>query len=366
MNSKKKTVVVAMSGGVDSSLTAVLLKDSGYNVVGITMRLWDEEDPDRAAFSDNPCCSIELADGARAVCDQIGVPHYVVDFREVFREEVIDDFYRQYRMGMTPNPCVRCNTLIKWQPLVKKKEMLGADYIATGHYARCIYNETDDIYELHRGKDLSKDQTYFLWGLNGEQLKNTLLPLGEYTKEKVRELAAKYDLPTAQRPESMEVCFIPDNNYRNFIRDRLEKEGIETSAGDILDTQGNLLGKHKGHHNYTIGQRKGLGIAIGRPAYVKSIIPEDNVIVIADDDELLSDRLSADSMNWINGVPKEEKFRAEVKIRYRDPGKEAFVIPDGDSKIRVEFIQPVRAVTPGQSVVIYAGDRVLGGGLIKN
>ncbi len=366
MENGKKTVVVAMSGGVDSSLTAVLLKEQGYNIVGITMRLWDEEDTARASFSDNPCCSLEMADGARAVCDQIGAPHYVVDFREFFRKEVVDDFYRQYLIGMTPNPCVRCNTFIKWQPLVRKKEMLGADLIATGHYARCLFNDAEDYYELHRGIDLSKDQTYFLWGLTGEQLKNTLLPLGEYTKEKVRELAAEYDLPTAQRPESMEVCFIPDNNYRNFISERLEQDGVTVSTGDIIDTKGNLLGKHKGYHNFTIGQRKGLGIAIGRPAYVKSIIPEDNVIVVADDDELTANHLKAESMSWINGIPVGGRFRAEVKIRYRDPGKDAYIIPEGDSKIRVEFIEPVRAVTPGQSVVIYQGDRVLGGGIIRN
>ena len=361
--STKGTVLVAMSGGVDSSTTAYLLKERGYDVVGVTMRLHDDDAP--GIDQSRPCCSTAMAGRAAAVCAQLGVPHYVVDFREEFKRDVMDDFYREYLAGNTPNPCVRCNTYIKWEPLVKKKQAIGADFIATGHYARVVRNETSGVCELHRGVDRSKDQSYFLWGLTGGQLAYTLFPLGELTKKEVRALAAKYELPTAETPESMEVCFIPDNDYRTFIGGRMDKDGKTASPGEFRTPAGDVIGRHNGYHNFTIGQRKKLGLSIGRKVFVSDIIPEENAVIVGDETGLLSDTLTAHSMNWINGIPESGELRCEVKIRYRDPGTPGIVEVTGESEIRVRFDEPARAVTPGQSVVLYDGDRVIAGGVIS-
>ncbi|KPK90305.1 hypothetical protein AMJ80_08565 [bacterium SM23_31] len=360
-----KTVLVAMSGGVDSSVTAALLKEQGFNVIGITMRLSDEEDASIYALPDRSCCSVEMASRARRVCDHLGVPHYVVDFREAFRKQVKDNFYGQYINGMTPNPCVRCNTHIKWKPLVRKKNILGADFIATGHYARVVKNEITGAFELHRGVDRRKEQTYFLWGLTGELLSFTLFPLGELTKKRVRALAKKYNLVTANTAESQEICFIPDNDYRRYVNERLRLDGKTFNSGEIRDVSGKLLGTHNGYHNFTIGQRKRLGIAAGKPVYVTEINTDENVVVVGNEDALLSDSLHAESVNWINGIPAGDDLNAWVKIRYRDPGADAVLQPEGSKNVTVLFKNPVRAVTPGQSVVFYKDDRVIGGGIIS-
>lgn len=365
MSNHKKTVLVAMSGGVDSSVTAALLKKQGYTVIGITMHLSDEEDEAAHTLPDRSCCSVEMASRARRVCDHLGVPHYVVDFREVFRKQVKDNFYEQYINGMTPNPCVRCNTYIKWKPLVRKKNILGADFIATGHYAQVVKNGKTGTLELHRGVDRRKDQTYFLWGLTGEQLSFTLFPLGELTKKEVRALAKKYNLVTANTAESQEICFIPDNNYRRYVDGRLHQDGKTIGDGEFRDINGHVVGSHRGYHNFTVGQRKGLGIAIGKPAYVTEINTDENVVVLGNVDDLLSDSLHAESVNWINGIPAGDDLNAAVKIRYRDPGAEAVLQPEGPENVTVLFKKPVRAVTPGQSVVFYKDKRVIGGGIIS-
>jgi len=359
----KGAVVVAMSGGVDSSTTAYLLKEQGYDVIGITMRLYDEFKSDKN--SDRPCCSITMASRAAAVCRLLGVPHYVVDFREEFKRSVVDDFYRKYLSGMTPNPCVRCNTYVKWETLVKKKNMIGAEYIATGHYAQVIRNPATGKCELHKGIDNRKDQSYFLWGLTGEHLEFTLFPLGELTKKQVRERAAQYKLPTAQTTESMEICFIPDNDYRNFIIKRLQQEGRDIPAGEFRDTGGSVIGTHNGFHNFTIGQRKKLGISLGKKLFVTQIVPDENVVVVGSEDEILAQSLSAHAVNWINGIPVGDDVYVDAKIRYRDPGTPAQLKPGDNNTVTVYFKRDVSAVTPGQSVVFYKGDRVIGGGVIS-
>lgn len=365
MSNHKKTVLVAMSGGVDSSVTAALLKEQGYTVIGITMRLSDEGEAAVRALPDRSCCSAEMASRARRVCERLDIPHYVVDFRDVFRKQVKDDFYEQYINGMTPNPCVRCNTYIKWKPLVRKKNILGADFIATGHYAQVVKNEETGVFELRRGADRRKDQTYFLWGLTGEQLSFTLFPLGELTKKEVRALAKKYNLVTANTAESQEICFIPENNYRRYVDERLRQDGKTIVDGEFRDVNGHVIGSHRGYHNFTVGQRKGLGIAIGKPAYVTEINTDENVVVVGDVDDLLSDSLRAESVNWINGIPAGDDLNATVKIRYRDPGAEAVLQPEGSKNVTVLFKKPVRAVTPGQSAVFYKDECVIGGGIIS-
>jgi len=358
----KNTVLVAMSGGVDSSTTAALLKRQGYSVIGITMRLTDAEDGD--VYSDRSCCSVEMASRARRVCDMLGIPHYVVDFRGAFQKEVKDNFYEQYLIGKTPNPCVRCNTYIKWKPLVQKKNSLSVEFIATGHYARCLKNNETGHYELHRGKDYWKDQSYFLWGLTAEQLSYTLFPLGELTKKEVREIAHTLELPTADVKESYEICFISDNNYRRYVGHRMLIEQRLPSSGNILTGTGEFIAAHTGIHQFTIGQRHKLGIAVGKPVYVTEINPITNTVVIGNYDDLLSNSLIAESVNWINGIPGEPEFEATVKVRYRDPGHPARLKPLGEDRVAVYFSESARSVTPGQSAVFYSGDRLLGGGVI--
>ena len=348
----KKRVVVAMSGGVDSSVAAALLLRQGYDVTGVTMRLWSDE---ATAFNPKGCCVLG-ADDARAVCERLGIPHHVVNFEPEFAEEVVDYFCCEYARGRTPNPCLACNDRLKFKHLLTRALAMGADYLATGHYARI--RRVDGEYQLLRAVDDDKDQSYVLYTVGQEELPHLLFPVGEYRKTEVRRLAAESGLPVAGKPDSVEVCFIPDDDYRSFIAERIGQE-----PGDIVDVAGRVVGRHQGVSAYTIGQRHGLGVALGEKRYVAAIDTLQNVITIGGEDDLLSGRLRAEDVCWVSGKPPHGEVAAEAKIRYRTPAAAAVVKPlDGGAEVR--FRNPQRAVTPGQAVVFYEGERVLGGGII--
>jgi len=351
--SKNKTVAVAMSGGVDSSLAAALLAKKGYRVIGLTMRLFCYEGID----NEKNCCSLKSIEAARQAAQRFDFPHYVVDCEPEFKSSVIDYFTEQYRQGRTPNPCVVCNQKIKFGLLLNQAKSLGCGLMATGHYARIKTIKGHPV--LARGKDAKKDQSYFLWTLNREQLGSVIFPLGGLDKQKVRELAVGYGLESAKRPESQEICFIPEGKYSEFM-----KKEIGSKPGPIVNQQGQVLGQHLGVANYTIGQRGGLGIALGKPQYVVSIDAALNKITVGDDKELMTGKLLASDVNWI--VPRPQRtIKALVKIRHQHAGAEAEIKALDGQRAEVVFKNPQRAVTPGQSVVFYRGDLVLGGGVIE-
>lgn len=354
-----------MSGGVDSSVAAALLCERGYRVIGVTMNLWDYDRVGGNVNRDSGCCSIDTMDDARAVCHKLGIPHYVVNFRDEFEATVTENFVREYLSGRTPNPCVRCNTYIKWGALLRKAFDLGADYIATGHYARITRDSESGRYLLRRGVDRSKDQSYALWGLQPAGLRHTLLPVGEYTKSEVREIARRLGLRTAEKPESQEICFVPDNDYRRYLREKVPslQEGV---GGEIVDREGNVVGLHRGFPFYTVGQRRGLGLSLGRPVYVTEIDPRTNRVIVGTQDELEVGGLVAEQVNWVSIEGLASPRRAEVKIRYRDPGVVATLYPQDNGRVKVLFERPQRAVTAGQSAVFYEDDILLGGGVIQS
>jgi tRNA-specific 2-thiouridylase len=357
---KKQRVVVAMSGGVDSSVAAALLQAQGYEVIGISMQVWDYSRFTAAAGEKfDTCCSLDDIHDARRVAEQLGIPFYVVNFEEEFQQLVIDDFISEYCVGRTPNPCVRCNQWIKFELLLKKARGLGAELIATGHYAR---TEQDPAgrYRLLKGIDPAKDQSYFLFTLSQEQLAMTLFPLGEMTKQEVRALAAQYRLRVAEKGESQEICFVPDNNYVRFIE---EARGENLLSGNIVDRSGKILGKHGGTYRYTIGQRKGLGIAHEEPLYVIGVDTSRKEVVVGTRHELYCDGLIAASINWIV-PPPESAFGASCKIRYRHQPVACRILPLAGNRAEVRFEEREKSVTPGQAVVFYDNDLVLGGGWI--
>lgn len=366
INNKSTTVVVAMSGGVDSSVAALLLKEQGYNIIGITMKLWDYTTVGGNFNHESGCCSLDSINDARAVCSKLGVPHYVLNFSREFNESVVDDFISEYLSGHTPNPCVLCNAKIKWQTLIQRAEELGADYIATGHYARVRYNALTERYELYQGVYKAKDQSYALWGIKQESLAKTLFPLGELTKPEVRELAEQFGLKTAQKKESMEICFVPDNDYRRFLNEAVDGLEEQVQDGELVTVEGEVVGTHRGYPFFTIGQRRGLGKGFGRPMYVIETDPVHNRVIIGDEKYLYSTELIAKSVNFISIPDARKGVRGQVKIRYKSPASPATIYSLEDDRVRVVFDEPQKAVTPGQSAVFYDGEKVLGGGIIES
>ncbi len=357
----ENTVVIGMSGGVDSSVAAYLLKQQGYNVIGVTMQIWQDKDPD-AVEKEGGCCSLSAVDDARMVANKLDIPFYVMNFKDTFKETVIDYFVKEYGEGKTPNPCIACNRYVKFEELLRRSNALGAHYVSTGHYAKIVYDENSGRYLLKKSDAVEKDQTYALYNMTQEQLAHTLMPLGEFdNKEEVRRIARELDLVVADKPDSQEICFVPDDDYAGFLK---ENADYDILPGNFVDTKGKVIGKHKGITNYTIGQRKGLGIAIGKPAYVVDIDPLKNEVVIGEDSEVFGTELIADDVNFISIEKLTEPISVKAKIRYSGKETDAIVYPETIDTIRVVFSDPVRAITRGQSVVFYDGDILVGGGSI--
>jgi tRNA-specific 2-thiouridylase len=361
----KRRVLVGMSGGVDSAVAAALLCEQGYEVIGVTIKTYNYEEVGGNAARESSCCSLEGINDARRVCQQLGIVHLVVDFTQPFREQVIDYFVAEYLSGRTPNPCVRCNWLIKWGELLRKADALGAEYIATGHYARLAYDEQRARWRLLRGRDQRKDQSYALWMLPQPFLARTLFPLGELTKEEVRQLAERFGLPVARKGESFELCFVPDNDYASFLR-RAVPETMEALRGGPIVRDGQVIGRHEGYPLYTIGQRRGLGISAPEPLYVLDIVPEENMLIVGPQEQLYHWGLSAQQVNLI-ALPElpPEGIECVARIRYKDEGAPALAWQDAEGVLWVRFAEPRRAITPGQSVVLYRDEEVLGGGVIR-
>ncbi|GAB6138273.1 tRNA 2-thiouridine(34) synthase MnmA [Halanaerobaculum tunisiense] len=355
----KNKVVVAMSGGVDSSLTAALLKEQGYEVIGITMQIWPaDEMPEE---NEGGCCSLSAVNDARRVASQLDIPFYVVNFQELFESTVIEDFKDEYAQARTPNPCVVCNKEIKFEAFLRKAKELGAYYMATGHYAEIERTEERNL--LKKASDEDKDQTYMLYNMTQKQLEHTLFPLADYEKTETRKLAKEYDLKVYDKPDSQEICFIPDDDYQRFLTDNYP-EIIE--PGPILDLEGNKLGEHDGLPFYTIGQRKGLGLETHKRWYVVELDPDRNAVIVGDNKDVFRGELVAEELNWISIAKLTEPQVVEAKIRYNAPAAEATIYPLANNQARVVFAEEQRAITPGQSVVFYDGDLVVGGGLIKS
>jgi len=353
---------MAMSGGIDSSVSAMLLHEQGYEVVGMTMKTWDYSSSG-GSKKETGCCSLDSINDARAIAVEKGFPHYIIDIREEFGNHVIDDFVSEYLSGRTPNPCVKCNTHIKWEALLKRADMLDCEFIATGHYANV--REEAGRYVVSKGKDEWKDQSYVLWGVTQACLARTIFPVGQYHKPEIRKMAEEMGfLELAQKPESYEICFIPDNDYRSFIKRQVPGIEDKLANGVFVNRKGEIIGKHRGYPFYTIGQRKGLEVAFGDPVYVIDIHPDNNEVVLGSFDELHRQEMKVNSVNLIKYASLDQPLEVVTRIRYKDKGTPGTLICDG-STATVVFHAPVSAIAPGQSAVFYDGDDVVGGGFIS-
>ena len=358
----KGRVIVAMSGGVDSSVAAVMLKEDGYEVIGVTMRLWSEDDSNAAPLSKR-CCSVEDVNDARRVCDVIGARHYFLNFEREFQKHVVDYFVREYERGRTPHPCLACNDKMKFDFLLRRANFMDADYIATGHYARIRHDSNG--YSLLKGVDGGKDQSYVLFTLTQTELARLLLPIGDFPKQRIREMAAEAGLAVADKPDSQEICFIPDGDYRKFVGERTKPK-----PGDLVDQSGTVLGTHPGIQFFTVGQRRGLGLKgnTGQPMFVTNINAGTNQVTLGAHEDLMRRELWASRVNFLDGRPPDGPTEISAKIRYRANDAPATLVPmagNGEDWVEITFHQPQRAVTPGQAVVFYQGERVLGGGIIE-
>ena len=354
----KKKVVIGMSGGVDSSVAAYLLKEQGYDVIGVTMQIWQEDK--EFEEREGGCCSLSAVDDARRVADKLGIPFYVLNFRQSFKEKVIDYFVDEYVSGRTPNPCIACNKYLKFDELLRKAQAIGADYVATGHYAKI--EEKHGRHLLIRSDDDRKDQTYALYNMTQYQLAHTLMPCGEFTKDRIREIAKEIELAVHNKKDSEEICFIPDNNHGKYILNAVPNK---VKVGNFVDKEGNVLGKHKGIVYYTIGQRKGLGLALGRPVFVTDINPITNEVVIGPEEDIFKTDLIAKDVNFISVEGLSKEMEVEAKIRYAAKPAKAVITPLENGKVKVSFKEKQRAITKGQSVVFYNGNIVVGGGVIE-
>ncbi|MGE5106559.1 MAG: tRNA 2-thiouridine(34) synthase MnmA [Sphingobacteriales bacterium] len=362
--SRKGKVLVAMSGGIDSTVAALMLNDEGYEVVGITMKTWDYA-TSGSSKKETGCCNLDSFNDARMAAVQHGFPHFVLDIREEFGDFVIENFVDEYLAGRTPNPCVMCNTHIKWRALLKRADALGCDYIATGHYGNIHQNENDRYY-ISKGIDETKDQSYVLWGLQQDLLSRTLLPLGNYRKTQIRQMAMDYGYPElAKKSESYEICFVPDNDYRGFLKKKVEGLEERVAGGNFVDKSGKILGKHKGYPFYTIGQRKGLDIAFGKPVFVTEINPDSNTVMLGDEEDLNQNEMLVTKINWIKYDGITPGMEAITKIRYKDQGSLSNLYPEENGSVRVKFYESAKGIAPGQSAVFYEGNDVIGGGIIQ-
>ncbi|MGZ5286299.1 MAG: tRNA 2-thiouridine(34) synthase MnmA [Flavisolibacter sp.] len=361
--SKHGKVLVAMSGGIDSTVTALMLHHQGYEVVGITMKTWDYT-ASGGSKKETGCCNLDSFNDARMAAVQHGFPHYILDIRDEFGSFVVDNFVEEYLAGRTPNPCVLCNTHIKWRALLKRADALGCDYIATGHYGK-VYQHTNGRFVVSKGVDETKDQSYVLWGLQQDLLSRTLLPLGGYRKTEIRQMALDFGYPElAKKAESYEICFVPDNDYRGFLKRKVEGLEERVAGGYFVDKEGKILGQHKGYPFYTIGQRKGLDITFGKPAYVTAIDPDTNTVVLGDESDLEKEEMKVARVNWIKYERLADSMEATTKIRYKDKGSASVISPDTDG-VSVRFFEKAKGIAAGQSAVFYEGDDVIGGGIIQ-
>lgn len=360
--SRKGKVMVAMSGGIDSTVAALMLHQEGYEVVGITMKTWDYASAG-GSKKETGCCNLDSFNDARAAAVHHGFPHFILDIRDEFGDFVIDNFVEEYLAGRTPNPCVMCNTHIKWKALLKRANAMDCEFIATGHYAKVREEEGRQV--ISKGLDDTKDQSYVLWGLPQELLGRTLLPLGGFRKTEIRQMAHDFGYPElAKKSESYEICFVPDNDYRGFLKRRVDGLEQRLKGGHFVDRQGKVLGKHKGYPFYTVGQRKGLDIALGKPVFVTEIVPETNTVVLGDETDLNRTEMFVGKINMIKYDSITDGMESVVKIRYKDKGTLATLHPEG-SQMKVHFYEDAKGVAPGQSAVFYEGDDVIGGGIIS-